>query len=174
MFKLSGFTLVEVMVAVAISGILLSVGIPSLATLYQETRSQHSIKRINSIIAFARNQALSYHRSILVCPVAPHGCGVNWKNGIQVIIPNNAQTPQGGVDPLAGHQLKVYEAFDDSDFVVIPQTSLRLSKDGTITNINADIVIRYCPGSKTSKESLGLRVRTAGTTRIIKTAINCN
>jgi len=82
MFTLSkGFTLVELMVTIAIAALLLSIGVPSFTAMYEATRSANEIQKINDLFAFARNQAVNYGSTVTVCPYAASPCGNDWSKG---------------------------------------------------------------------------------------------
>lgn len=65
--KLFGFTLVELMVTIAVAAILLTIGVPSLISVYEGVRVNNNIAKIHDIMVFARNQAVSYGATIKVC-----------------------------------------------------------------------------------------------------------
>ncbi|MGL5047643.1 MAG: GspH/FimT family pseudopilin [Shewanella sp.] len=81
-----GFTLVELMVTVAIAAILLTIGVPSFTALYQSSRSSTEITKIANIFTFARNQAVNYGTTVTVCPYGEAACGTDWQKGFTVYI----------------------------------------------------------------------------------------
>ena len=64
--KMAGFTLIELMITIAVAAILLTIGIPSLVSLYESMRVNNNITKIHDIMAFARNQAISYGTTVNV------------------------------------------------------------------------------------------------------------
>ncbi len=169
-----GFTLVELMVTIAIASILLVVGVPSLNTLYETTRTNQSIKKIETIIAYARNQALSYNRTVSLCPNSNNDCGANWKSGIQVFIP-----AQGDVQRV---ELRYIGPFQDKDLIQFDFNQLEFTPDGQIAFIvdGADDVdintarLIYCPSNHSNKNSQALSINRGGSTQIVNARVHCN
>lgn len=62
----SGFTLVEVLVSVAVSGILTAVALPSLGEQVERQRMRGIGESLRSDLQLARTQALTQHRSVRI------------------------------------------------------------------------------------------------------------
>lgn len=145
--KMVGFTLVELMVTIAVAAILLTVGVPSLVTLYEGMRVNNNITKIHDIMVFARNQAVSYGTTVNVCPFATAtscGTSTDWSKGIRVYI---------GTDK----ELRVIDGFHSSDKIKGSINSLTFSADG----LSSGGTLIYCPGGKTA-ESKGVIVNAGG------------
>ena len=180
-----GFTLIELMVTIAIASILLIVGAPSLTSLYEGTRSEQSIKKIKTIIAYARNQAMSYNQVINLCPPASNGCGTDWKAGIQVFV---LQQQAGGNDNIGQDPqinrvvLRNINSFNDDDLIQLPFSQLQFTPDGRIAflangaiNVNINLAtLNYCPSDSNSEHSQALEITSGGGTRIISHGISCS
>lgn len=67
----SGFTLLELMVGVAILAILLTIGLPSFINLFTNARVRATNDSVIEALGYARNQAVSQHREITLCAVRP-------------------------------------------------------------------------------------------------------
>lgn len=92
MFTLSkGFTLVELMVTIAIAALLLSIGVPSFTAMYEATRSANEIQKINDLFAFARNQAVNYGSTVTVCPYAASPVVMTGVRGLVCILKKMVQ-----------------------------------------------------------------------------------
>ena len=65
---MNGFTLVECLIILAFLGILLSSAIGSLTHLYQAYEAEAIVDSLVQDLQFARQQALSQHTSIVLCP----------------------------------------------------------------------------------------------------------
>jgi len=77
-----GFTAVELLVTVALVGILASVALPSLGAWYDETRVASHAGRFASAVAIARSAALKFGSSVVLCASADGaGCGGAWGAG---------------------------------------------------------------------------------------------
>ena len=65
--KQSGFTIIELMIAVLIAGILLAYGVPSMRTFIQNNRIESESQRLFTILKQARNNAIVTNTPSLVC-----------------------------------------------------------------------------------------------------------
>lgn len=86
----SGLTLIELMVAVSVLAILLSIGIPSFQSLVAQNRATSAANELQSTLQFARSTAIAQARPVTVCAAdfgfSPPRCAtgttaVNWSGG---------------------------------------------------------------------------------------------
>ena len=63
----SGLTLIELLVAVAVLAILLSIGIPSFQSLVAQNRATSAANELQSTLQFARSTAIAQARPVTVC-----------------------------------------------------------------------------------------------------------
>ncbi|WP_144210079.1 GspH/FimT family pseudopilin [Shewanella donghaensis] len=169
---LKGFTLVELMVTVAIAAILLTVGVPSLVSLYEGQRANSNISKINSSIQFARSQAVSYGSRVSICPFNGTSCDSDWTNGFSVFIDNGAL---GSLDSTNGIQdtvLRTVDSFDSNDFITSSLTRYTFNADG-LMNLSQTGNIIYCPGDKTNPDSKGFTIGVSGRISTIETSVSC-
>ena len=147
-----GFTLVELMVTIAVAAILLSVGVPSLTSLYESYRSKSEISRIEQALSFARNQAISYGMAVEVCGYQKaDGCADNFNNGLKVY------TKAGGSEKV----LRVVEGIDSKDAIKGGNVGFRA--DG-LSSSTGEVTFIYCP----SKQASGSRSVTVSSSGMIK------
>lgn len=134
-----GFTLVELMVTIAVAAILLVIGVPSLGSMYESSRAANNATKIHNIMVFARNHAVSYGVTVLACPFATAtSCGTtkDWSKGIRIYINT------GGSEKL----LKVIDNFHDGDKITGTVSSISFSSDGLSTGGT----LTYCPNNKST------------------------
>lgn len=145
--KMSGFTLIELMVTITVAAILLTLGIPSLVSLYEGMRVNNNITKIHDIMVFARNQAISYGATVNVCPYASAtscGTSTDWSKGIRVYIETDKE-------------LRAIDGFHSSDKITGSVDSLTFTSDG----LSSAGTLIYCPGGK-SEGSKGVIVNVGG------------
>ena len=152
MFTLSkGFTLVELMVTIAIAALLLSIGVPSFTAMYEATRSANEIQKINDLFAFARNQAVNYGSTVTVCPYAASPCGNDWSKGFSVYIEKNGSKKV----------LKVIDGFNSKDTISLTgptDKTVNFTSDGLVST---ETSIIYCPSGE-SDGSKSIKISTSG------------
>lgn len=103
-----GLTLVELMAAVAILAVLLSLGAPSLGEALARYRMRIAVHDLASAMSLARTEAMGRGVSVTVCPLAasPVGsCGENYARGWQVF--SNLDR-DGELDAAADEPIRVF------------------------------------------------------------------
>jgi type IV fimbrial biogenesis protein FimT len=87
-----GFTLVEMMVTVAVVAILLAVGAPQLRTFVQKQQVRGDVQTLASAIQLARTEALKRSSDVTLCPLpssGAHECAdatTDWSHGWMVFV----------------------------------------------------------------------------------------
>ncbi len=150
MKQLQGFTLVELMVTIVIAGILITVGVPSLISMYEGFRGNSNIDKINNILKFARNQAMSYGTTVNVCPYAsPTSCSTttDWSNGIRVFVTSNG----------ADVELRSIDSFGTNDKAKGPSGIISFNSEG----LSSNAIVIYCPSNKT-QNSKSVNITSSG------------
>ena len=79
-----GLTLIELVVAIAVMGVLLGVGVPSFKNLQRRMRADTTFHVLTASLAFARTTAVKSHSYVSVCPSSDgHRCRNDavWQDG---------------------------------------------------------------------------------------------
>jgi type IV fimbrial biogenesis protein FimT len=92
----AGFTLVELVIVMAISAILLSIAIPSMASLFNDNRLSTKTGDLVTAINIARSEATKRGPGARVT-VTPNAAG-NWAKGWSVFV-DTTNNANGGVSP---------------------------------------------------------------------------
>ncbi|MEE9320308.1 MAG: GspH/FimT family pseudopilin [Granulosicoccus sp.] len=96
--SLRGFTLVELLVTLAVAAILLGVAAPNFRNAIQDSQQNSCIYDLIGAMQYARSEAIKQSSRISVCALADDGsCGSNWNNSWQVFIDTGATI--GAIDP---------------------------------------------------------------------------
>lgn len=96
-----GFTLIELMVVLAVATVLLTIGIPSFRSLIANQRASTSINEVLASFRLARSEAIKTARSVTVCKSedgATCDDAVEWEAGWIVFLNTGPGTPDT-VDP---------------------------------------------------------------------------
>ena len=111
-----GFTLIELIVTVALAAILLTIGVPSFQEMMRNNRAATHANEILTGLNFARSEAGKRGRDVSICPAT--GCGeTNWSEGWIVFADLNNN---GAAD--AGEILRVWEALSGNPTFTGPAT----------------------------------------------------
>lgn len=163
-----GFTLIDLLIVLAILLITAGIGLPSFANLLEENRAYNYTKTLAKQMVFARHYALNYNTSVTICPLKHSKCDTQWKEDISVFIDYNRNRRFEGKDKLLG----LLEDPPHTDTLLYPRRGITYRSDGSINGFQSG-TFRYCPRVKDSQFSLGLVVNQAGRTRYRQDKIDC-
>lgn len=126
MKKHSGFTLVELMITIAIVGILLMVGLPSLKSSMQGSQLIATSNELLSALHLARSEAIKRNARVSICSSSNGAaCSVSadWKNGwivfVDAVGPGDlVNTGEACVAEGEDCLLRIHAGFTDSKLTV--------------------------------------------------------
>lgn len=96
-----GFTLVNLLIALSISGILASSGIPAIFQSVYYIRASTSYDKLFTLIQFTRLQAVNYHSQVLLCPTIDRvSCINDWSQTLMVFVDVNDDEIKGEFEEL--------------------------------------------------------------------------
>ena len=99
-----GFTIFELMITVAVLGVLMGVGVPAMQSLMQNSRLTTQINLLSTSLALARSEAIKLNQRVLVCVSdsgtdCADGSTMTWDSGwITFVDRNPLNAPNGTVD----------------------------------------------------------------------------
>lgn len=94
-----GFTLIELIVTMAVASILLGVGVPSFLEAIRDGRLSSEATCLNLALLSARSEAVRRSADVTVCPYGgPDSCGTDWSKGQLVFTEGTGSAPTGDLD----------------------------------------------------------------------------
>jgi prepilin-type N-terminal cleavage/methylation domain-containing protein len=95
-----GFTLVELMVTLAVLAILIAIAAPSMEQMIRQNRLDADVQKIQTAFSFARSEAIKRSATVSVVPSA-----TGWGGGWSVITDDSASNPNCVLNTAAGEVL---------------------------------------------------------------------
>jgi len=170
--KLNGFTLIEILVAMAIVIALSSIALPSFADLLIKIRVDNEISSLNRLIFVARNTAINNSKNVTLCPLDDENtCNNSWNKVLSVFVDSNNNKI---FEPLEGETLiSVKSAIVDNDKLQYGKKRIGLtySATGHLSGWGQNATFKYCPKGH-EKFSRGIVIAVSG--RIYKSSSNNN
>lgn len=99
--KLRGFTIIELMIALVITAILLTIAVPSFTGIIRDNRVLSGANSLVGAIGQARSEALRRGRAVTVCPSTNQTTcsGTNWPGGWIIVLEKTSVGTGAASDP---------------------------------------------------------------------------
>jgi type IV fimbrial biogenesis protein FimT len=156
-----GFTVVELMIALAVAGVLISFAVPSFNASIQNNRMATQINELHASLSLARSEAIKRNNNTTVCRSSNGtGCTGNWGDGWVVFVDNDFN---GAVD--AGEEiLRVHGALKGENSLSFSQTRVIYASSG-IARAGSNGTFTLCD-SRGATSARGLVVGVSGRPRM--------
>jgi type IV fimbrial biogenesis protein FimT len=156
MTKTRGFTLVELLVTLAVAAILLTVGVPSFRDLIYNNRLTAATNIFVSSINIARSEAIKQGRNATVCVSTDLATctGGNWNQGWVVWV----DVDQNGA-PSAAEIIRTVQPLSNALQLTSAQNSFTIDSQGSVDNPNATLDVCDERAAETGRQ---LRVLATG------------
>ena len=142
--RASGFTLIELMVVIGITGVVLAICIPSFKSVTQRNRISSEVNAFVGDLQFARSEAIRRGMPVSICPSSNGTTCLTtntWHKGWIVFNDDNAT---GTPDVSSDKPLRVQSAWTSPDtFVASPSNvALTYSRDGFMTSLTGSVTLK--------------------------------
>lgn len=154
MKKHTGFTLIELVVTLAVAAILVTIGIPSFRDFIMNNRLVSQANEFAGAVYLARSAAIKQQRNAYITS----NSGTNWANGWTVWVDNDSDNVQA-----AGEVLRVTQAFTgNTTFTSGGKTQFRYSPSGLVDGAGT---LTLCD-NRTAERGRRVDVSTAGRSNV--------
>ena len=161
----SGFTLIELMVTLAVAAIILSVGVPSFRAVIMDNRLVSQANQLVTSIKIARSAAVRYQRNATVCASANFDATVpscsastDWSNGWIVWVDKDRDAATD-----ANEVISVFGPIHDASTLTSGAPAFTYDARGFGVTGAADMTL--CD-SRTAETGRRIRVNTVGRTNV--------
>lgn len=159
-----GFSLLELVITLAVAGILATVAVPAAERLVDKTRADTAINDLARAIALARSAALTYQRQVKLCPGTGNACGArnSWADGMLVFADDDGDRTLDEDELFiahihgATHGRLTWRSFRN-------RSELLFTAYGLTDWVNGSFL--YCPDDNDSRQARMLIINTAGRMR---------
>ncbi|WP_310649903.1 GspH/FimT family protein [Colwellia sp. MB02u-9] len=164
---IKGFTIVELLIGIAIIGILTAIAGPSLGQFIVKLRVDSEISEIHRLVLTARNSAINSGKNVTLCPLNGTTCSDNWQNELSVFI-NSASTLVNNktYDSVNEELVKVKGKIASGDTLTFSQGLIIFAPTGRLVS-GGNSNFSYCPKGN-SNLSRGVEISLSG--RVYTTA----
>ncbi|HEC15556.1 MAG TPA: prepilin-type N-terminal cleavage/methylation domain-containing protein [Sedimenticola sp.] len=176
MKQIGGFTLIELMITLAVAVIVLALGIPAFNAMLANNRASAQANSLVTALAFARSEAAKRGLRVALCPrdapgQADFSCGGrnDWVNGWMVFTDASGKARRG-YRPPQEDRLRLWPAPPGGHTVTASASSLGFSGSGELDK-GAGVLFRIRFSKCTGAQNRDLRVHPAG--RVEVTRISC-
>lgn len=158
--RIQGFTLVEILVTIAILAVISVIALPNINTFLVKMRVDNAISETHRLILIARNTAINTGKNTTLCALKEsNGCGGDWGGEISVFANGNGSNTSA-YNATTDQIIKVKAAVKNDDTLTFAHARIIYSPTGRLISNNAG-TFRYCPKGY-EDESRGIDVATSG------------
>ncbi len=146
-YSRQGFTLIELMVVIAVVGILSAIALPNMSDFLVKMHVDNQVTEIQRLLLTARNMAINTGKNTTVCPLSNGVCTTNWQNEISIF--TNGANDNNKYETPTDELVKVKEAIKTGDKLQYAHKSVTYSPAGRLVAPTVVSIFKYCPKDKT-------------------------
>jgi len=154
-----GFTLIELMISIAIVAILSTVALPSMGDFLVKMRVDNEISEVQRLLLTARNMAINTGKNTTICPLTSGACTNNWGNEISIFTNADNSLATNNSFAAPDELIKIKSEIKTGDKLQYTENSIIYTPDGRLLTNSTNF--KYCPKDKADL-SRGISVSLSG------------
>ncbi|MDO6487951.1 GspH/FimT family pseudopilin [Colwellia sp. 6_MG-2023] len=154
-----GFTLIELMISIAIVAILSTVALPSMGDFLVKMRVDNEINEVQRLLLTARNMAINTGKNTTICPLTSGACTNNWGSEISIFTNDDNSLATNNNFAAPDELIKVKNEIKAGDKLQYTENSIIYTPDGRLLTSSTNF--KYCPKDKADL-SRGISVSLSG------------
>lgn len=155
-----GVTLLEILIALAVIAIVLTVISPNVQTIVTKSKTSSTINELSSVIQHARFIAVDQNITTRVCPTNNFSsCTTNWNHAKMVFIDANGNGSRDTSEPLITTAQKV----STSATMTGPNSALSFQDSGAVSMSTS---IKICPNNNDVNMARSININAQGRVRV--------
>ncbi|GAA0353013.1 GspH/FimT family pseudopilin [Bowmanella denitrificans] len=159
-FLQAGLTLLELMITLAISGILLTLVAPNVRDILIRNNITSQVNEISGAVQFARSNAIDEQNTAIVCPTPDFStCSTDWNQAKMVFNDLDADGNRGNNEEI----LAATSIAPDSLVLTGPAITVRFNGNGTVST---PATIKFCHQDGEAKFARALVISLQGRVRL--------
>lgn len=165
----AGFTLIELMISVAITSILLAIAVPNFNDFIVQLRVDNEISQLHRLLLITRNAAINSGQNAIICPLNNTlKCTEEWQRELSVFIDANQNKAFDATEQLIIIRAEIHKG--DELVYGKRRNKITFKPTGQLSGL-ANGTFRYCPKDHKNK-SRGIIIARSG--RIYQSSDNNN
>jgi type IV fimbrial biogenesis protein FimT len=141
-----GFSLIELMVTVAILAILITIAAPSFTDTIRNNRANALANNFITSLQFTRSEAIKRNQRVTVCPGITGNCGADWNTGWRAQLSGSNEI------------LKVWEPLDSNVTITGASTTVTFNASGLTTAAVSAFTVKPSTCTGDNKRTIELTI----------------
>ena len=173
--KNNGFSLIELLVVVAMMGILLVVAVPGFQDTIESATTNSQVKVLLTTLNLARSEAIKRSANVSICATNDGvDCAAGeWNSGWMVFVDNNGDADGGAGSVDAGDTvIRVFDTLGAGSTLTYTTDLFEYNAQG-FSDLGAVHTFLLCPSTNNANNARSIEIGISGRGRRIETGLVC-